>query len=743
MPNRKLRRAGDDLRIFKGKCFRDVNTEIQGELEGDEEIGEVSKVIEEAQPVDNRNYDEILLEAFDKVKEKSSKLQIEALSAICHQLQRHLIPDFLKEHIATITEIIECSFQRNIGTEVRWTAQLVVLCYIQLPEETRFIERFRPMVISAFDKQTYSVTVRSSLCKTAVVLVFLHKNHSNDLLDLMSKFEGIITDKTLVRVKDNIVTRTSQIDDLEIVVATLEAWTFLYTFMDSDTASAIDRFVRDLVALLKCFQFDLSIACARTIAVIYSCGDNDAKKFVDKNLLKIIDDISMIRRTVWPYTHNDKTKDLVLFYLKNGTIPLREIKIGNELLAMDTWSSTIQYDSLCTMVGAANMPKMLQENAFLLSSLKQSILCENESSLDNASLSELSDRTMQLHIDECMNSEIERIKGAVEKADGNLLLNFEDELLSLRRKFEFDCASSNVFFTSRDSIFRLFVLIMKRDKEPEKLIAIELATHVIVCLGEGSQFSQQIHYELLTELRHPEISASIVTKICTAFTFIAFLKNENLYGIRFTMDQMKNIFIGSFSKKRKVTSVNEATAVAMQCNALEGWSIILTILPQGDIRSALDNHGREAVNRHLDELLQSEYVELRTTAAETICLIIEHLRALPLDLHINSQLPKIIAVTNKHLKETNSKHMKAQHSRLQKVLMYLEKGVQPKYTFKVGKEQHELHTWSACLKYKKLCEIMGYDGLKIHLAANERLQSIIPIDLATISNVQSRLKRKV
>lgn len=193
------------------------------------------------EPVDNRSYNEILLEAFEKANEKSSKFQIEALSAICHQLVRHHIPKFLNKNIATIKKIVENSFERNIGAEIKLVGQMVALCFLQLPNEKKFLVKFRPMLIDAFDKQTFTVAVRSSMCKSIAVLIFLHKNNSNVLSNTMSKFEQILTEQTFVRVDYNSVVTGTQIDDVEFLIATLEAWTFLYTLMESDGKVMGDR----------------------------------------------------------------------------------------------------------------------------------------------------------------------------------------------------------------------------------------------------------------------------------------------------------------------------------------------------------------------------------------------------------------------------------------------------------------------------------------------------------------------
>lgn len=80
------------------------------------------------------------------------------------------------------------------------------------------------------------------------------------------------------------------------------------------------------MALLNCACYNLRIACAKTIAVIYGCGHTEAKAYVETNLLKIIDDISMIRKDSYPYNNNDKMKNIILFNLKVITDVFMTIK---------------------------------------------------------------------------------------------------------------------------------------------------------------------------------------------------------------------------------------------------------------------------------------------------------------------------------------------------------------------------------------------------------------------------------
>lgn len=124
----------------------------------------------------------------------------------------------------------------------------------------------------------------------------------------------------------------------------------------------------------------------------------------------------------------------------------------------------------------------------------------------------------------------------------------------------------------------------------------------------------------------------------------------------------------------------------------------------------------------MDGLLQSEQSEMRVVAGETICSIIEHLRDLNVNFYINSQLPKMVSVITKQIRDlgASKQNARSQHSRLQKVLSYLEKGIPPKHKVKVGKEQHEMTGWLAALKYKKVNEVIGTDRLKSYLTENDR-----------------------
>lgn len=223
---------------------RDINADIQDEFDPDsdeednDEFTNKLELIDEQQPIDNRNYDEILLEAFENVSNhKSSKIRIDALAKMCNQLQRYHIPKFLNKHIPTITKIIESGFERNIGPEVKWIARLVALYYVQLPREIKFLNRCRAMVIAALENLKSSIAVRSDLFNSIGVLIFLNQNSSKMIFNTMLRFEEIFTEKTFVRINSNEVKNTL-IGDVGFLIAILEAWTFLYTLLDCDTKSS-------------------------------------------------------------------------------------------------------------------------------------------------------------------------------------------------------------------------------------------------------------------------------------------------------------------------------------------------------------------------------------------------------------------------------------------------------------------------------------------------------------------------
>lgn len=243
---------------------------------------------------------------------------------------------------------------------------------------------------------------------------------------------------------------------------------------------------------------------------------------------------------------------------------------------------------LNNVFGAANMPKILQDNAFLLQLLK-----------DFNPLNEVTgpfyETNLQSDEATCVMTglEIERVKNLLEKSAENLSIDFVDELASLSSQMQFGCATSSVLITNQRSILQIFDMILKRNIESEKKIAIEFVTKVAICLGDKNEFSQYISYDVLRELqRDSSISMSMVSTICRTLTFVVLMKNLRVYDVQLIMTQMKNIFVGAYPKNRKTISVDEETAV--QCNALEGWTLMLTISRHEDIRSLLDNHGRDA-----------------------------------------------------------------------------------------------------------------------------------------------------
>ena len=133
---------------------------------------------------------------------------------------------------------------------------------------------------------------------------------------------------------------------------------------------------------------------------------------------------------------------------------------------------------------------------------------------------------------------------------------------------------------------------------------------------------------------------------------------------------------------------------------------------------------------NLLRMVQSLQLDLRLTSGEAIAIILEHGRAHDpkfLQSHM-TELKKIVSelASSNQSRTVNKTDRKKEQNRFRPILKYLEEGTVLGFQLRFAEEFHQLSTWSACLRYRKLCDIVG-PGMTMHLQRNDRLRDLIPI----------------
>lgn len=350
MPKHRIRKAGDDTRISKGKCklisnfwmcrfsfecltfisdASDINFDILEQrvdedtnLNADDEFQD--KTNEASSTVDSRTFDEIVMDAFDEFNSKSSRIRSNAITVICTQLQLSHNPAFLTKHIDRVLTIIKNGLQSNVAMEIDAAATLISLVAIQLLDSNIkmqvFYKQLKVLVKTALDNEHLKFWTRTAVCRAMGILTFVYETDGKKVRTVMQEFVEVFLPHPyyLPYAEDNLKIQTV---NYEFHVAACETWTFLLTLLPSRsqcsrTSTYVLRNVEMIYAGLESPCFKMRVACAKAVAVVFECGSDDDKNYLKQYLPEIIKKISTIVDARNKHTSDIKSTPEVLQYLE-------------------------------------------------------------------------------------------------------------------------------------------------------------------------------------------------------------------------------------------------------------------------------------------------------------------------------------------------------------------------------------------------------------------------------------------
>lgn len=301
--------------------------EEKNDLNSDEEFR--AKNDEEPSKVDRRTFDEIMIDAFEEFNSKSSRIRSNALTSICTQLQLSHNPAFLTVHIDRLLTIMENGLQSNNPCEMDMAATLISLATIQLLDSKLSMQVFykplKALVKAALHNENLKSSVRSAVCHAMGILVFLYETNSNRICEVMQEFQDIFMPNHQPYMENKLIQRASN----EFQIAACETWTFLVTLLPSRinctgtrTTPYSFQSVESIFALLESRCYNMRVASAKAVAVVFECGLENDKRYLQPHLTKIIKKISVIVNAWNKHTSDIKSTPEVLQYLEVSWICL-------------------------------------------------------------------------------------------------------------------------------------------------------------------------------------------------------------------------------------------------------------------------------------------------------------------------------------------------------------------------------------------------------------------------------------
>ncbi|CAL8242240.1 unnamed protein product [Merluccius merluccius] len=298
--------------------------------------------------------------------------------------------------------------------------------------------------------------------------------------------------------------------------------------------------------------------------------------------------------------------------------------------------------------------------------------------------------------------------------------------------------------TITDSIERC----LKKGKGEEQSAAASLACLLCIQLGSGMESEEVLKtMKPLFKTILADASASIQARqaVAKSLGLCTLVAEDDILDVHNTMECFESLFVRSYARGDGTRPPVNPQSSLLHTNALLSWALLLTICTASQIREVLRRHLPK-----LPSLLDSEDVNMRIAAGETIALLFELARDMDADFVFDDgealcdKLSALATDCNKHRTKVDKRK---QRSAFRDVLRAVEEGDFQAETIRFGTERMTIDSWSRKRMYDAFREFVGA-GMNYHLQANEFIRDVfelgppILVDSATLKAMKiSRFER--
>uniref|UniRef100_A0A672J8S6 Interferon-related developmental regulator 1 n=1 Tax=Salarias fasciatus TaxID=181472 RepID=A0A672J8S6_SALFA len=291
--------------------------------------------------------------------------------------------------------------------------------------------------------------------------------------------------------------------------------------------------------------------------------------------------------------------------------------------------------------------------------------------------------------------------------------------------------------TITDSIERC----LKKGKGEEQRAAASLACLLCIQLGSGIE-SEEVFKTLKPIFKNilADGSANIQARqaVATSLGLCTLVAEDDILDVHSTMECFENLFTRSYARADGTCPSISPQTSQLHTNALLSWALLLTICTS---------------NQHLPKLqrlLESEDVNMRIAAGETIALLFELARDMDPEFEFDDWdelCDRLNALATDCVKHRAKTDKRKQRSVFRDVLKAVEEGDFQSETIRFGTERMNIDSWVRKRTYDAFREFVG-SGMNYHLQANEFIRDVFElgppmlVDSATMKAMKiSRFER--
>ncbi|CAH2992399.1 unnamed protein product [Chilo suppressalis] len=311
--------------------------------------------------------------------------------------------------------------------------------------------------------------------------------------------------------------------------------------------------------------------------------------------------------------------------------------------------------------------------------------------------------------DEVVESEAEKFEEKVmEIIDGlgaRAALARAAALVSLRNALQRRHVGA-LLYGHRVTLAEVVSRTVRRGREVERKAAAGIAPVLALQIGEESTeaYMKEVRPALAAAAVDRSASIETRTECCASLAVLCYLLEEDITEILEIMKMYETIFSGSYPKGDGSVKVSGAVVeeAALHASALDGWALLLTMVPEVHARSLLQCAPPACAR--LASLLDAHGLEVRLAAGGALAIAHEHTADPdgPEEEYVAEIIPQLLQLTKDSHKYRAKRDRKLQRATFRDILKYFEENEVPSLSVRVGAEHVVCDTWGTRAAYSAL-----------------------------------------
>jgi len=309
---------------------------------------------------------------------------------------------------------------------------------------------------------------------------------------------------------------------------------------------------------------------------------------------------------------------------------------------------------------------------------------------------------------------------------------------------------SELIESNYESILEVIGKSLKRDKKEEKFLASQIAVLMVIQLqGDNGVVSA------LNEIfGNSGMDNSTVGDVKTNFLFVPlspinFCGRSDLSTLIALCSQYERFSAKTFKKEGKFIGEEKAAIAA----AINSWTLLLTLIPSGDVVQLLQTKKILHDVNDLIRMLSSEHFEIRMAAGNALAVLLESGRKHNegfLEEHLDEIMDAARDLATESGKFRVKDQIKLQKDFFKDFSSYLEDCELPEFFIDIssglGKEEIVLDSWAVNFQYKMIRSVLG-NATDSQLLTNDFLRDLLNLDekptfdtIKDLDDIQERSK---